>query len=134
MYDMMNTTGWDFGLIALWGLHILSVVAFFSGVIFLIVLAIKTFTTAQLKTWAIGLMIVGTVVCLFTVAVIGRPWIGLGLYGNSSMNGMQMQTMGRMMQMMINHDETNPNEDHDEIEGMMRDMLRNDGGAQGMMQ
>lgn len=125
---MMTTTGWNLGLIALWGLHILSVVAFFSGVLFLLVLAIKTFTPAQLKSWAIGLLIVGTVLCLFTVAIIGRPWIGLGLYGSSGMNGSQMQMMSRMMESMMEHDGENPDDDHQEIEGMMRDMLRNNSG------
>ena len=45
------------------------------------------------------------------------------------MNTMMMDAdmMGRMMQMMMNHDEANPDEEHDEIEGMMRDMLRNTG-------
>lgn len=128
METMMTTTGWNLGPLALWGLHILSVVAFFSGVLFLIVLAIKTFTPAQLKTWAIGLLIVGTIVCLFTVAIIGRPWIGLGLYGGSGMSGMQMQMMNTMMERMMQHDGANPDEEHNEIEGMMRGMLRNNPG------
>lgn len=134
METMMTTTGWNIGLITLWGLHILSVVAFFTGVLFLIVLAIKIFTPAQMKTWAISLLLVGTIVCLFTVAIIGRPWIGLGLYGTSGMNGSQMQMMGRMMQTMMDHDETTPHEDHEEIEGMMRDMLRDTGNTSSMMQ
>ena len=81
MFNMMNTTGIQYGFITLWGLHILSVIAFFVGLIFLVVLAIKTFTPAQLKSWAIWLMVGGTVVCLFTIGVLGRPWIGMRFGG-----------------------------------------------------
>lgn len=133
MYPMMDTTGWNVLFIALWGFHIFSVVAFFTGVLFLIVLAIKTFTSRQLKSWAIWLMAIGTIVCLITIALIGRPWIGLHYWG-SGMNGMQMQQMNRMMQMMTQHDQGGPSEDHDEIEGMMRDMLDDAGNRPGMMQ
>ena len=125
MYPMMATTGWNYGFIALWGLHILSVVAFFTGVLFLIVLAIKTFTPAQLKSWAIWLMIVGTIVCLFTIAIIGRPWIGLH-YRDANMGGMQMQQMGQMMEMMMKHNGGANSEDqgeHGDMMQMMRMMM-----------
>jgi hypothetical protein len=126
MEPMMTTTGWNLGLTTLWGLHILSIVGFFSGVIFLIVLAIKTFTPAQLKTWAIGLLIGGTILCLFTVAMIGRPWIGPGHYGSSGMNGMQMQMMNTMMERMMEHNQgTNGEEqmEHGDMMQMMRMMM-----------
>ena len=117
----MTTTGWNLGLTALWGLHILSVVAFFTGVLFLIVLAIKTFTPAQLKTWAIGLLIGGTILCLFTIAITGRPWIGLH-YRDANMGGMQMQQMGQMMEMMMKHNGGANGEDQEEHGDMMQMM------------
>ena len=126
MEPMMTTTGWNLGLTALWGLHILSVFAFFTGVLFLIVLAIKTFTPAQLKTWAIGLLIGGTILCLFTVAMIGRPWIGPGHYGSSGTNGMQMQMMNTMMERMMEHNQGTNGEDqmeHGDMMQMMRMMM-----------
>jgi hypothetical protein len=124
--EPMTTTGWNLGLTALWGLHILSVIIFFSGVLFLIVLAIKTFTTSQLKTWAIGLLIVGTILCLFTVGIIGRPWIGPGHYGSSGMSGMQMQMMNTMMERMMEHNQGANSEDqgeHGDMMQMMRMMM-----------
>lgn len=125
MYPMMATTGWNYGFIALWGLHVLSVVAFFTGVLFLIVLAIKTFNAAQLKNWAIWLLGLGTVVCLFTIAIIGRPWIGLN-YWSDEMGGMQMQRMGQMMEMMMEHNQkANSAEqgEHGDMMQMMRMMM-----------
>ena len=134
MYPMMDTIGWNYGFIALWGLHVLSVVAFFTGVLFLIFFAIKTFTPAQLKSWAIGLMIGGALVCLFTIAARGGPWVSSRFGGIS---GMQTQTMGRMMEMMMDHDEGMSGEGHDEheeIEEMMREMMDEAGNRPGMMQ
>lgn len=119
MFNMMNTAGIDYGFITLWSLHILSVVAFFTGVILLIALAIKTFNATELKNWAIGLIVGSSVICLFTIAALGRPWIG-------GMSGMQMQTMGRMMEMMMDHDEGMSgagHDEHEEMEEMMRGMM-----------
>src|SRR3989338_8483447 len=93
--------GWDAVFVALWGLHVLAVVAFFTGVLFLVILALKTFTPAQLKSWAIGLMIVGAIVCLLTIGMIGRPWVGLMGYGNAGMYGVRMQNVDRMMDTMM---------------------------------
>ena len=134
MFTMMNSTGMGYGFVVLWSLHILSVIAFFTGVLFLIFFAIKTLTPAQLKNWAIGLMIGGAIVCLFTIAARGGPWIGGQFSGKS---GMQMQTMGRMMEMMMDHDEGMTDEGHDEheeMEEMMREMIDEAGNRPGMMQ
>src|SRR3989344_4051136 len=90
MFTMMNSTGMGYGFIVLWSLHILSVITFFTGVLFLIFFAIKTLTPAQLKSWAIGLMIGGAIVCLFTIAARGGPWIG-GKFGR--MSGVQSGMM-----------------------------------------
>lgn len=122
METMMTTTGWNLGLMTLWGLHILSVVAFFTGVLFLIVLAIKTFTPAQMKAWAIGLLVVGTIVCLFTVAIIGRPWIAQSYWG-SGMNAMKMQKMGQMMEMMMEHNQGADSDEQREHGDMMQKMM-----------
>src|SRR3990167_7479783 len=122
MFNMMTTTGSNLYFTVLWSLHILSVIAFFTGVLFLIFFAIKTFTPAQLKSWAIGLMIGGAILCLFTIAARGEPW-GSSKFGRS---GMQMKTMGRMMEMMMDHDEDMAGEGHDEheeMEEMMREMM-----------
>ncbi|HLC75601.1 MAG TPA: hypothetical protein VJB82_00575 [Candidatus Peribacterales bacterium] len=130
---MMTTTGSNLGFIVLWSLHILSVIAFFTGVLFLIVLAVKTFSPTQLKNWAIWLMIGGAVVCLFTIAARGGPWVG----GYGRMSGMQMQNMGRMMEMMTDHDagmNGAAHDEHEEMEEMMREMMDEAGNRPGMMQ
>lgn len=134
MYPMMDTIGWNYGFIALWGLHVLSVVAFFTGVLFFIVLAIKTFTPAQLKSSAIWLMITGTIVCLITIAFIGRPWIGMNYWGagmNGGMQMQQMQMMGRMMEEMMEHDRGANGEEGEEHGDMMKMMRMMMGSPQG---
>lgn len=100
MMNMMNTTS-GFGL--LWILHILSVLAFFTGFVFLIVLAIKTLTNAKLKSWALWLIIGGAVVCLFTIGMTGRLWTGYGMSGFGS--------FGMMPMMWGNTTQNNPEED-----------------------
>src|SRR3989344_4413257 len=134
MFNMMTTTGSNLGFTVLWSLHILSVIAFFTGVLFLIFFAIKTFTPAQLKSWAIGLMVGGAVVCLFTIAARGGPWVGNRFGG---MSGMQMQTMGRMMEMMTDHDggmSGAAHDEHEEMTEMMKEMTDEAGYRPGMMQ
>lgn len=136
MGNMMNITGMDYGFLTLWGLHVLSVIAFFTGVLFLVVLAIKTFNAKQLKIWAIWLMVVGTIVCLFTIAMVGRPWIGFGFYGHRGMGDMQMQMMGRMMEEMQEHDRGAGKDDQEEHGGMMemmRTMMGSPKAGGGMM-
>lgn len=129
MDTMMNTIGWNIGFITLWGLHVLSVIAFFTGLLLFIVLAIKKFNETQLKQWAIGLMITGTLVCLFTIGMIGRPWIKLDSYGGSHVKGMpmqQMQMMEHMMEEMTEHDRGmggNDKEEHGNMMQMMRMMM-----------
>ncbi|MBI5155956.1 hypothetical protein HZA45_01635 [Candidatus Peregrinibacteria bacterium] len=126
MDNMMDAIGWNYGFIALWGLHVLSVVAFFTGVLFLIVLAVKTFTPAQLKLWAIWLIAVGILICLFTIGVTGRPWIGKHYWGAGMGGGTQMQMMGRMMEEMMEHDRgasKAEGEQHGDMMQMMRMMM-----------
>lgn len=80
MMNMMNTTGFGSGLISLWGLHVLSVIVFFAGVILLILWAAKSLNAAQLKLWGITLAVIGTVLCLFTIAAspFNSTWGGFG--------------------------------------------------------
>ncbi len=90
MMDMTFTTGPGSPL--LWVIHIGSVIAFFMGIAFFIVVAVRTFTIAQLKTWAVALVVAGTVACLLTIAVRGAPWSGGMTCGGDMMkNPMMMQ-------------------------------------------
>ncbi|MDO8648884.1 MAG: DUF305 domain-containing protein [Candidatus Peregrinibacteria bacterium] len=117
---MMNNTGWNTGFVFLWGLHVLSMIAFSIGLIFLVVWAIKHLHEKQLKSWGIGLVIVGILACLLTIGVKGSPWMGYGMGGlgyarmmpmmgfddddNGSSRGMMMQGMmenGMGMSMML---------------------------------
>ncbi len=119
MMNMMNTTGTGLGsgFIFLWGLHVLSVIAFFVGVLLLILWAVKTLSHGQLKTWGIGLVVVGTLACLLTIGMRGSPWMGDGFggmgYGRmmqwdtdknlpTGMMGNQKMMMGGNMGMMSN--------------------------------
>jgi len=88
MMNMMTTTGWGSGLVFLWGLHVLSVVLFFVGVLFLVMWAIKHLTGTQLKTWGIWLVVIGTIACLLTIGARGAPWTAFGGFGPG---GMMMQ-------------------------------------------
>lgn len=89
MFNMMNATGlgFGFGLTILWGLHVLSVIAFFIGVLLLLFWAFKHLSEQQMKQWGWTLIIAGTVVCLFTIAAVGRPWGGyrMGGFGSTGM-------------------------------------------------
>jgi hypothetical protein len=86
MFNMMNTIGGSgLGFSILWALHILSVIAFFTGVVLFVAYAIKTFKPAQLKQWAIWLVVIGSVVCLLTIATMGHPWAGME-YGGMMQN------------------------------------------------
>lgn len=115
MMNMVHTTGMGPGLGLLWGLHVLSVIAFSTGILFLIVYAIKTFTHAQLKTWAMGLIVIGAVACLFTIGVMGRTWNSYkmttcdsgGMMGMDADDAKGCKMMGGMNGMM--HDDADEN-------------------------
>lgn len=118
MMSSFNTTGIGLGFSALWAVHVLSVIAFFVGVIFLIVWAVKTFPIARLFQWAIWLLVGGAVACLLTIGIMGHPWGGFG-------NMMVSRGFGGMMggqNMMYRFDA----DDDDSFGGMM-------GGNGGMM-
>ena len=122
MMHSMNTIGMDggFGFTFLWLVHVLSVILFFSGLVFLIVWAIKTLPAAHLKNWALGLLIGGTVLCLLSVATLGRPWVGGGMNGGFGVSRGSMMMGGGGMMMTRSGDK-------DDYMGMMR------GGGMGMM-
>lgn len=85
------------GFLALWGFHVLAVVAFLSGVLFLLFWSYKTLTPDQLKKWGWSLIIGGALVCLMTIGAMGHTW--------SSMRGMNSPMQkGGMMNMMMGKD------------------------------
>lgn len=119
MMDMMgSTTGSAAGFTALWAVHILSVVAFFAGVLLLVLWAVKTLTAAQLKTWGIGLAVAGTIACLLTIGVKGSPWIG-GWGGMMKCGGRDRMPMMQMMNGMMDGDASGM---HDAMDMSMDDM------------
>ena len=120
MMNMMNTTDWGSGLIFLWGLHVLSVIAFGIGLIFLVAWAVKHLHEKQLKTWGIGLIAAGIVACLFTIGIRGTPWTiyGMGGFGST-----------RMIPMMdFDDDDIGPSRGT-----MMEGMMKNDMGMSMML-
>jgi len=109
MMDTMYTTGPDIGLILLWILHSVGMLAATIGVLLLIIWAAKTLTAAQMKQWGLWLFLGGVAVCLITLLTLPMQRIerhGMMTetrYGNGGMNGMHM-----MMDMddddMMDHD------------------------------
>lgn len=94
MMHMQDTIGSGFGFSLLWAVHALSVIVFFSGVLFLLVWAIKTFPLNTLRAWALGLIAVGAVLCLLTIAAVGKPWtsgFGAKCGPSTMMGGMMMR-------------------------------------------
>ncbi len=83
MMHGMNTIGMDlgFGFAILWIVHVLSVLAFVTGLAFLLAWAAKTLPLAQLLRWGIGLLIGGAIACLLTIGVMGHPWTDGGMMG-----------------------------------------------------
>lgn len=122
MMNMMNSTGMMTNYLLLWGLHVLSVIVFAVGVLLLIGWAVKTWQPAQVKTWGVGFLIAGTILCLISIAGRGGPWIGGG-FGYKSGMMMQNGMMENMMDEMMEHDEREGSEDHDDMMGMMRMMM-----------
>ncbi len=94
---MMNTIGFGLGFSLLWAVHVLSVIAFFIGVVFLVVYAVKTLSNAKLKLWAIWLMVIGTLLCLLTIATMGHPWAGPFGYGNMMYGNKDFQRQFQQM-------------------------------------
>jgi hypothetical protein len=76
MMNTMYTTGFNPAVSLLWPLHVLAMLAFLVGIIFLVSLALKTLTPKQLKMWGIWLTVIGALVCFLTIAFTGHRWIG----------------------------------------------------------
>ena len=107
MNPMMNTTGFGIGFGLLWGIHILSVVAFTVGILFLILWANKHLSGPQMKSWGIWLVVIGILACLLTIGVKGGPWMGYGMNGGQGMMRTKMMDRGtnRMMGGMMDEDD-----------------------------
>lgn len=131
MYDMMNTTGLSYGIFSGWALHWAFGTFWIIGAILFVAWAIKNLSSVTLRNWAIGLFIAGIIGAIITAPADIAVWRTM-LGGRSGM--MDGDTMGRMMQMMLDHDEVNPDAEHDEIEGMMRDVLRGTGNNRSKIQ
>lgn len=116
MMDTMYTTGPDIGLILLWILHSLGMLAATIGALLLIIWAAKTLTVTQMKQWGLWLFLGGVAVCLITLMVLPMQRIerhGMMTetpYGNGGMNGMHM---------MMDDDDMM---DHDAMSMSMNDM------------
>lgn len=105
MTPMMNTTADLFAPLFVI-VHILSMLAFGFGIVFLAVWAIKTLTHKQLKTWGIALTVIGVILCIICCIGMGfgHPRIALK-YDVMKSGGMHMMGNGMMMKnddMMMN--------------------------------
>lgn len=120
MMDMVNTTGP--GFVFLWGLHVLSVVLFFVGILFLVLWAMKTLTPGQLKTWGIGLAVAGTIAFLLTIGLRGAPGMGFGM-GKFEKGMMHGEMMDKMMDHMMDDEDSDMHrmEGDDDMMGMSMD-------------
>lgn len=142
----MNNTSSTFGLTALWGVHVLSVILFLVGIVLLVLWAARTLNHGQLKTWGIALAILGTVACLLTISVRGAPWTEnnscmkdgvcmmgmegcmkdgkcmMDMGGSMSVGGMMNGGQHRMPDGTMMHNGTMMNMDDDMTEMSMDDM------------
>lgn len=91
----MNSTGLGSSFIALWGVHVLSMIVLVLGVVLLILWAARTLNQGQLKTWGITMVAIGAIACLMTIAARGSMWNESGMMDNSETKMMQM--MEKMM-------------------------------------
>lgn len=121
--------------IALWGLHVLSVIAAFTGLLFFIILAAKTFNASQMKSWAIWLMVGSTIVCLFTIGVMGHPWAWNMKSGKMMMmrGGMMNGMMEEMMEELEERKGSMSSEQYDGMKEFMEEMMDEAGDRPGMM-
>lgn len=84
--------------IALHGLFALAVLAFFLGLLFLIILVIKTFNETRLRDWGFGLMIGGLIIGALIVLLTALH--GPGMRGRGGM--MWGRDEGMMREKMMN--------------------------------
>lgn len=95
MYNMMSTTGAATGFIFLWAVHVLAVILFSVGVLFLVLWAIKKLTPAELKKWGINFIVGGAVLCLLTIGAMGHVWSSTMMGGNYGPFPGMMQNFNR---------------------------------------
>jgi hypothetical protein len=94
MMNMMNTPSVGAGgIVALWGVHMLSAILLFVGVILLLCWASKALSVGELKKWGITLVVIGILAWLL-VAGMGGAALGIGY---PHMRVMHMQMAGEMM-------------------------------------
>ena len=94
MMHTMYGSGAASGLFILHGLHMVAALAFSLGIIFLIVWAVKTLSTAQLKTWGIALAVVGFLLCALTLPAGMAGKRGMMMkHSMSGDDGMEMSMM-----------------------------------------
>ena len=113
----MSNTGVGSGLLVLWGFHVLAIIAFLSGVLFLLFWAYKTLTPDQLKKWGWSLTIGGALVCLMTIGAMGHTWSSMG----NQRFIMQKGEHGEMMKMMMGKEKgqmMNMSDDNDDAMDM----------------
>ena len=101
MMNMMYGNGGNLNFSMLWTLHAFSVVAFATGLLFLLYVALRHCTEKQLIQWGWTLLIAGSIVCLLTIGAMGHPWYGSG------MNGMRGFGFDRGPMMMWSNDRGN---------------------------
>lgn len=93
MHNALYTTGFGNGFILAWAVHVLAVILFSIGILFLVLWAVKKLTPAQLRTWGIGLAVAGAILCFSTVGMISsRTWGGNMMDGRAFSPGMIEQT------------------------------------------
>lgn len=95
MYLMMPTIGWNYGFIVLWGLHILSVIVFFTGVFLLLSWAFKHLSERGLWKWGWVFVVLGTILCLLTISAWPRFAMMGGFSGGFGRSGYGMPMMGQ---------------------------------------
>jgi len=127
----MNTAGLGYDIFTGWALHWAFGTLWIIGAILFVAWAIKNLHASTLRNWAIGLFIAGVLGTLITAPADMMIW--RAIFGNRGSMMMNDNNMERMMQMMMKHDETNPDHAHNEIEGMMRGILEKDSGRSDMM-
>ncbi len=102
----------------------MSCLLFLAGAVLFLVWALKTLAASQLLAWSLSLVALGFLGVLLTASFpfAGIRWISQQWGSGDGM--MDMRLMGRMMEMMEDHDEADPDEDHEGIEDMMHGMMR----------
>jgi hypothetical protein len=131
MFNMMSTTGIGYGIFSGWAIHWASGTIWIIGAILFVAWATKNLKGAALRNWAIGLFIAGVLGTFLTAPADLAVW--RSVLGSRSGMMESGDMMGRMMQMMMDHDDANPDEAHGSMEDMMREMLRNSENRPAMM-